>query len=191
MRQKQPASEVVLASERPVPYRLTFRTDKDGTPARLTSPLLDRAMHGRNAVACFAGVAGRAEGARIRLDPFEAASLAAYLRDQPAVRRELERELDDLLATWDEEGEVGRGGRVWEQTRIESVHFAPRKLPTPAQVELIKRAHRKDLGRILREHFDTPDSRSSFVVLMTPEWAQHLLMVQFRDGRAMRLEVHG
>ena len=92
MRQKQPAAKIVLTSEQSVPYRLSFRTDKDGTPATLTSPLLDPAMHEREgALAYFAGVTGRKMDAPIRLDPFEAISLTTYLQNQERVRLELEQ----------------------------------------------------------------------------------------------------
>jgi hypothetical protein len=137
-------------------------------------------------------VKGPGKGGGITLDPFEAGSLTAYLMEQASVRRRLERELDALLETWDERGEIGRGGEVWKQTKIDSVHFAPRKLPTPQELEVIQRGYSKKKAKaILAESFDTPDGRSSFVIMMQPEWAQHLLRIQFRDGKSMELNVEG
>jgi len=194
MRQKKSTSEVVVASGKPVPYRLAFRTSEKGVPATLTSPLLDPALHERGGVLTyFRSVSGSGKDGPISLDAFEAASLAAYLRDQASVRPQLERELDALLKTWDERGEIGRGGEVWKQTKIEAVHFSPRKLPTPAERKLIQEGYSKeDAKALLRENFDAPSARSSFRIHIQPEWAlDHLLIVQFRDGEAMGLHLEG
>src|SRR4051812_12099130 len=100
---KKSSPETAVASGKPVPYRLAFQTSEKGVPATLTSPLLDRALHKRGAVLTyFRSVSGSAKGGRIALDVFEAASVAAYLQDQASVRRQMERELDALLKTWDE-----------------------------------------------------------------------------------------
>jgi hypothetical protein len=190
MRQKQSPSETIVAADEPVPYRLVFRHGERA--AKLTSPSLDRAMHARGGVdVVFDSLSRQQDDDAIKLDPFESRSLIAYLQNQEGIRRALERELDLLLESWDQEMEVGRGHDVWRQTKIEGVHFAPRFLATPEQVRYIKKAHKADAKKLLREEFDTPESRSSFTVLMTPKWAEHLLMVQFRDDEAMELKVDG
>jgi hypothetical protein len=194
MRQKKPTSEMIVSSEKPVPYRLVFQTAERGAPATLTSPLLDPNLHDGAGVTTYCrSVKGPGDGGGIALDPFEAASVIAYLTDQASVRRQLERELDALLETWDERGEIGRGGEVWKQTKIESVHFAPRKLPTPQELEVIHQGYgKKEAKAILAENFDTPDGRSSFVIMMQPEWAlDHLLRIQFRDGKSKELNLEG
>src|SRR4051812_5993107 len=74
MRQKKSPSEIVVASGKPVPYRLAFRTSEKGVPAMLTAPLLDRALHERGAVLTyFRSVSGASQGGKIALDAFEAA----------------------------------------------------------------------------------------------------------------------
>jgi hypothetical protein len=197
MRQKKPTFEIIVTSQKPVPYRLVVRTAERGTPATLTSPLLDSDLHHRAGVTTYCrsvkgpGKDGKDGG--ITLDPFEAASLAAYLMDQASVRRQLERALDALLKTWDERGEIGRGGKVWKQTKIDSIHFAPRKLPTAQELEVIQGGYsKKEAKAILAENFDTPAARSSFAIMMQPEWAlDHLLRIQFRDGKSMELNLEG
>ena len=194
MRPKKSTSEIVIASAKPVPYRLVFRTSEKGVPATLTAPLLDPALHERGGVlTSFRSASGANPSGPIALDAFEAASLAAYLHDQASVRRQLERELDALLKTWDERGEIGRGGEVWKQTKIETVHFSPRKLPSPAERKLIQEGYSKEEAKaLLRENFDAPSARSSFRIHLQPAWAlDHLLIVQFRDGEAMELHLEG
>ena len=115
----------------------------------------------------------------------------SYLKNQEAVRRESERELDALLDSWDREMSIGRGSDVWLQTKIETVLFAPRCLATRDQVRHIKKIHKTAAQKILREEFDTAESRSTFTISMTPAWAEHLLTIQFRDGEAMELKVEG
>jgi hypothetical protein len=185
---------MIVTSEKPIPYRLAFRTAERGAPATLTSPLLDPDLHERAGVTTYCrSVKGPGKDGGTALDPFEAASLAAYLMDQVAVRRQLERELDALLETWDEQGEIGRCGEVWKQTKIESIHFAPRKLPTAQELEVIHGGYsKKEAKAILAKNFDTPGGRSSFLIMMQPEWAlDHLLRIQFRDGKSMELNLEG
>jgi hypothetical protein len=185
---------MIVSSEKPVPYRLAFRTAERGAPATLTSPLLDADLHERAGVTTYCRtVKGPCKGGGITLDAFEAASLTAYLQDQASLRRQLERELDALLETWDERREIGRGGAIWKQTKIESIHFAPRKLPTAQELEVIHGGYgKKEAKAILAKNFDTVDARSSFLIMMQPEWAlDHLLRIQFRDGKSMELDLEG
>lgn len=195
MAKRKSKPTLALESEGPVRYRLVFETSEDGkrvsNSARLTSRLLDRDMHGRRgARVYFRSVEKRRPGTRFKLDPFEVASLTAYLDQQPEVRRQLEDELLNFH-DWDP-GPGGIRAEVWKETTIDAVVFGPRFLASPTQAAFLRKKYKGEAKRLLEVEFDTPDTLSSFEVDMVPEWGgSHMFTFIFRDGRCLEHRMEG
>jgi len=190
------SSTLILEAEQPVPFQLAFQTTEGGRRvsrhAKLTSPMLDPLMRSRKGTdVYFKSIENWKPGPRFALDPFEMASLAAYLQEQAEIRRELERELDRLLADWDRKKEIGRGPDIWKRTKIDGVMFWPRNVASAEQARFLERKFGRKAKTLLEVEFDAPDAVSGFDVAMTPAWAEHLLTAKFRDGRCVELQVEG
>ena len=133
--------------------------------AVLASPRLDPEMHPGRSVALHAAIAKPKKGAKagLGLAPFEHASLLAYLREQPAVRRAIEAEFAK---------EAGAAANPWAQARVNHLILEPLDVPTPARTK----GRRAAL-------FDKPDTRSKFFIVLIVGWDdEHPRTAYFRDG---------
>jgi hypothetical protein len=152
-----------------LPFTLkAFRGGSGGwteAAAVLESPLLDPAMHPGRSVALHATLAKAKKGAKpgLELAPFERASLLAYLREQPGVRRAIE-------ARFAKEGAPATN--PWAQARVRHLVLEPLDVPTPDRIK----GRRAAL-------FDKPDTRSKFFVVLGVGWdGEHPRTAYFRDG---------
>jgi hypothetical protein len=177
----------------PVPYELALAQNSNH-PSRLTSPLLDQAIHHGHAV----DVTFERDAAATtpeQLDPFQLDSLVQYLTNQQNIRRALEAALDRNHDASDYSHDFPRGSAVWSVVRINVVAFERRKIITREDALSAREIFPNLTDEFIEQSLadaDTPDTRSKFTVMFAGPWDDaHLRMAYFRDGALRYLAIDG
>jgi hypothetical protein len=183
------AAKPPTAAPSPVtgPIKYTLKPAKNGM-AKLSSPLLDRVMFPKGAVAMHPEKPS---------SPFQLASLEEFLRNQGSVRQAMEAGLVMRRTSADEHSTRGPhygDDDVWQQVEVTQLELEESRVLTDAERAQLKADLKKATGinkHVLRHKLgfaDTPDTRTRFKVHIRTAWDdEHPYAAEFRNGAMIEI----